>query len=70
MLATAPLAKLNIAGKLAVINHIIQGQQNSIIPLLDIDNKMMRLSFIENEITEESITNYFSRWISVFDAPV
>lgn len=49
------------------MHHIIHGRQNNILLMLDTVDKIIRLSFFENDMP---FKNDISRWISIVDAPV
>ena len=69
-IAIPPAATPNLAVTLDVMQHDINDRAIKILVMLDAGDIMIRLKKIDDESAQAAFSAYFSRWISIFDAPV
>lgn len=69
-LAIPPPASPNIAVTLDVMPHHIRSTQRQILVILDSGDMKLRLSSLLDSSARTAFDAYFSRWISIFDAPI
>lgn len=69
-LSLPPPAAPNIAVTLDVYHHVINHKQVSILVMLDVGDKLIRLHTLTDHTAQCAFNAYLWRWISIFDAPI
>lgn len=68
-LALPPEATPNLAVSLDVMPHVIHNKSTNILVIIDHGDMLLRLALLHNNSAPTAFNAFYSRWISIFDAP-